>query len=517
MSNDIKIDQIVGGNNSIRTDYIEFDAYEDPITLVSNVGTTYVKEVDGYSELHYYDDYSNVVQITDKGSIVSETSDGYTTGDISYYADGSSGSDSNDGLTSGSPKKTLQAVFNLIPYHVWHKVNVVLTGIFSSNTAILSNNIKDGYYINIDGYESLTTVAGPYTVTNAGASSIESTTTVTDDIYSGYMVNMTSGSYDGYVRSICYNESDTFYYCKQDNVGDNGDTFNIVKPETTLSSSSSIEIACSGAGSVIVRKLHLNDGTKIWSEGCDADIILYMLTADDSTNGPAYSFENCNKVEFSEQSSLIDSTEDITAGVTVVGGSFNTMTYLNNITDVSMDSVVLSKVKISNCGIGLIKKGSVFRSGIIINNSKSIILSRDSSPDGFYSFENTASYANTRISRFYSGSNDYSTIGLLIINSNIGVKELDIDDSGSHGINLIHSNLLVIVTSSIITGSNNTGAGVFTQCGSTVITAGSYLTITGDLGEYRSRGGSSETWVNVQNSASPTTYTPQLSLAFDIS
>jgi hypothetical protein len=60
MSNKVKIDQIVGGNNSIRTDYITLDGYEDP-SLIANTGTVYAKEVDGYAELHYYDDYSQVL------------------------------------------------------------------------------------------------------------------------------------------------------------------------------------------------------------------------------------------------------------------------------------------------------------------------------------------------------------------------------------------------------------------------------------------------------------------------
>ncbi len=68
----IKIDQIFGGDNAIRLDYLTIDGYNDP-TAISDTGTIYAKDVDGYTELFYFDDYGNSIQITSKGSIVGGT------------------------------------------------------------------------------------------------------------------------------------------------------------------------------------------------------------------------------------------------------------------------------------------------------------------------------------------------------------------------------------------------------------------------------------------------------------
>ncbi|GAI92262.1 unnamed protein product, partial [marine sediment metagenome] len=207
----IKIDQIFGGDNAIRLDYLTIDGYNDP-TATSNTGTIYAKDIDGYTELFYFDDYSNSIQVTSKGSIIGGTGntldqaydqggagagriitadsgavmidangaealniDGYlsldeiidptgvsnkgfiyskdiedytelfymdnygniiqitdqgtvysnsTTASVQYYVDGTAGSDSNDGLSWGNAKATMNGMFAIIPLNIFHNTSI---------------------------------------------------------------------------------------------------------------------------------------------------------------------------------------------------------------------------------------------------------------------------------------------------------------------------------------------------------------------------------------------------------
>jgi hypothetical protein len=48
-----------------------------------------------------------------------------------FYADGTGGSDNNNGLSAATPKKTLQAVFDIVPDVIKHTVIIHLTGTFT--------------------------------------------------------------------------------------------------------------------------------------------------------------------------------------------------------------------------------------------------------------------------------------------------------------------------------------------------------------------------------------------------
>ncbi len=422
-----------------------------------------------------------------------------TTADISYYADGTDGYDGYDGLTVSTPKKTLQAVFDLIPFHVRNLVDVNLVGTFADDTAILDKHVYDGYFLNIDGGSGVTSVIGPYTSDSVAAVSIRTATSVTNFIYVGYWVKMTSGTNDGYIRAIPWQGSNYFYFNKEDMDDNNiGDTFYLVKPTTKLTSASSIKLACSGPGSVVTQRMHLDGGTKIWSEVADATIILTMLTADDSASGPAHSFENCRKVRFESRLYSDGSFSDTvnSAGVSVVGSPNNIMTVLTNVSDVSISGAHLSKVEFNSCGIGLINECAQFKRGINIVNSKSI--GGDISEP--YSFETTAGYYVSRVVNYYTGGNLDTLDGVFIINSDIGAKYLDIRESTTHAIELINS-CLRVVTGGDIDGTGNTGAGVYAHSGSTMLIEADNTTfsITGTIGNFSTDGTTQKaTWATIQ-------------------
>ncbi len=433
-----------------------------------------------------------------------------TTADISYYADGTDGDDGYDGLTANTPKKTLQAVFDLIPYHVQNLVDINLVGIFADDYGVLDKVIEDGYYIAIDGGDAVTSVTGPYTSNAVDATYIETATSVTDRIYTAYWVKITSGTNNGYIRNIRFNFGDIFYFLKKD-MDDLqiGDTFDIVKPTTKLTSASSIKLSCSGPGSVVAQRIHFDDGTKIWSEAADATLILTHLTADDSASGPAYSFENCRKVEFS--SSLYSngsfSNAINSAGVGAVGEPINIMTVLTNVNDVSMFSAHLPIVEFNSCGIGLISGGSVFQRRITITNSKSIG-GNISEP---HSFENTSGYTFTILNVYYDAS---APVGVQVINSSMGIKYLMVNSSSTHAVELVNS-LLMIITEGSLVGSANTGAGVYAHSGSTMLIEvdNSTLTLTGSVGNFSTDGTTQKsTWAAIQG-GTPAVDTDEMTIA----
>ncbi len=440
--------------------------------------------------------------------------DDFTTADISYYADGTDGDDGYDGLTVSTPKKTLQAVFNLIPYHVRNLVDVNLVGIFADDYGILSKRVSDGYYIAIDGGDAVTSVTGPYTATGTANASINATS-ITNYIYCGYWVKMTSGKNNGYIRGIRYVSGNAASFQKQD-MGDNevGDTFDIVKPATKLTSASSIKLACSGPGSVVVQRMHLDGGTKIWSEACGAAIVISALTADDSVSGPAYSFENCREVEFGGSlysggtfSNIINA-----AGVSAVGPHDNTMVVLTNVNDVSMSTVFLSNLEFNNCGVGLINRGSIFCNKVTFTNSKSI------GGDIYepHTFENTNGYIAHYFRNWYSGVVD-EIEGMFIINSSIGIKWLYVADSFIHGIELTNSVLRVPIGGDI-NGTGNDDFGVYAHSGSTVLISeeAQSLSITGNEGEFSTDGSTEEsTWADIQG-GTPIADTATLVLAKEV-
>jgi hypothetical protein len=426
-------------------------------------------------------------KILDSQLVSAEIFDDATVSGINYYADGIDGSDSNDGLTINTPKLTLQAVFDLVPFHVKNDVVITLSGTFIDDTAVLNNYIYGGAHLVIDGGEGVTRVSGPYTVSAGDATYVGTASSVEEWSYAGYWVKLTGGTQSDFIRGCVTNKLDTsyrFYFSKDlPSSVSVDDTFIICKPTTKLTSSSSIKIACFGDGSVVAQRIHLDVSSKIWSERARSTVVLTALTADDSLIGPAYDFKNCSEVRFG--SSLYSggsfSDDTISAGVSVVGGASGaSMVELTNVDDVNVSGGSLSKVLFNSCGIGLINDGAYFTKGINIINSTSI----SGYVDEPYSFELSSGYYTVLpLHNAYYGDWANGTDGIYILNSNIGIKELTSSYSSSHGIELENSTLRVVI-SGTLSGSSNTGAGVYAHSGSRMLihTDSTTVTITGTVG-----------------------------------
>ena len=173
-----------------------------------------------------------MAKITDFATVTTKT--------LQVYANGSTGNDSNDGLTVGTPKLTLGAVFALVPDIVKHNVCVNLAGTFNEPGDInFSRMIQDTGFLLVDGGSTTTTLAGPYTANIHETYSIGLTTAGwTVDAHKGYTVSVTSGPCNGEKRTIQGNTATTLTPVKDFSTDPGAATFVIERPTTTISASS---------------------------------------------------------------------------------------------------------------------------------------------------------------------------------------------------------------------------------------------------------------------------------------
>lgn len=195
-----------------------------------------------------------------------------TTATMIFYVDGSATDDTGDGLSLGTAKKTLQAVFDLIPFIVRHSVIVNIKNtldqhalVGSARKTTLNKYIANSGLILIDGGTDETIVAGPFTSTSASATALtDSGQSWTVDAYFGYWAKITSGGSANVWSVIQENTATTITPCRNFSpVPSAGATFSVVKPTTQISHhtggvAATLEIQCSGPGIVYLQRFRLN-------------------------------------------------------------------------------------------------------------------------------------------------------------------------------------------------------------------------------------------------------------------
>jgi hypothetical protein len=162
-----------------------------------------------------------------------------TTADTHLYANGSTGSDEdNDGLSVGSPKRSLQAVFDLIPLVVKHVVIVHLSGTFAeTGNVYLAKMLTTGAArLLVDGGGDLTElVAGVTSDINSVSSIGLSTAGYTADEHAGLWVEILTGPATGNIRLISENTTTTLSPQKDFSVDPGaGAQYRIVRPTTNM-------------------------------------------------------------------------------------------------------------------------------------------------------------------------------------------------------------------------------------------------------------------------------------------
>ncbi len=437
-----------------------------------------------------------------------------TTSTLHFYANASTGSDSYDGTSatyvSGliGPKATISGVLALVPDDIGAIVVVHLSGTFNITSTIyfLRNIIDNNAKIIIDGGSDVTTIAGPFTATAGGNYTVTvAGSTWTADDYMGYWIKITEGTGVGQVYQIQKNTADTLTTCiKWGTNPQSGSVFSIVRPTTeitSISGSASVALGVSPPwANLVLQRIYLS-GTKpsVWSYRGGLSVRGVISNSSNTSNFTFYKYglgtlQTLFDADGSDPSAILSgfaaglSILNVAAKVTAIGDSgFNALVtkgpvvFEGSNTNVMLGygSRVTNQVKMNDCVSAHWENYNEF-------------LSNNSSP-----VEVTS-----------------SGVGILIRNSNINVAGwsggVDVSNCGSHGIEIIASNVHL---RRYLTGSNNTGAGVYAHLGSTVTTqSGYYPALTGTIGDITTDGTTSAgSWSGV-NSGTPIVDTNELTM-----
>lgn len=428
---------------------------------------------------------------------------GKTEGSFHVYADGTNGSDNNDGLTSSTPKKTIQAAADVIPFRIRHNVTLHLTGVFSEQVTDICKSLDKSILFVVDGGAEVTTVAGPYTADISSTSSIGlALAGWTPDEYCGYIVEITSGPRIGEFRTIVEHSATTITP-NQNFGGDPGAcTFRIVKPATTIESSTIfgfLRFACTGAGQLQIQRLTVQ-GTKCGISIQEGPATTYIasivsLSTGSSIGGLSVEVPNATLVVLNN---FIYDPDAFTPDVTlwcagfgqVAGDASNYMTVKN--TCFASTGAYVKSIFMSGCRLY----------GFYASRFISILMESCTPKElnglmfGDYS---AYGYCVTKISASPAAGISGGS-GLLAKNSIVGIAEnVVIEDNDSHGIEAINSR---IDLQGDVKGTGNVGAGVCYSLGSIVsVESGNAPTITGGVtpGDLSFDGANEQTtWANLE-------------------
>lgn len=392
-----------------------------------------------------------------------------TVGILHLYADGTSGDNTNDGRTVGTPKRTLSAVFALMPDVVKHYVCIHLTGNFGvSELAYLVGTVDAGVYVVIDGGADFTILDGPYTADIASTTSIGlSTAGWTSDEHAGYWVQILDGAAAGQTRLITEHDGTTLVPSCNFSTVPTGAQFQIVRPTTEISAAN-IRVQSSGEGNILVQRLYFTGSGYIYAQQPGTYLYMSHIVSNRSSGMPTYSgmsFIPSFQLFWMDPSTLV-------------------LQFANTVSQCGCSEVgTLLAVNLVNVEQAFIY-GSYFKTASRIvraSNGVSIRLGTrfaalvqmyDVHASNYSSqIRNDSGYATTRFN------------SLELIDTNMGIGGgVDISDSPGHGIEANDSHLHL---NGVVAGSGNTGAGVYAHSGSVVHTKdGSPPTLTGTVGDF---------------------------------
>lgn len=399
-----------------------------------------------------------------------------TTAELHVYADGTSGDDANDGLTALTPKKTLQALHDDVgPDLANHLVFCHLSGTFAAGAMLRPRgNFSKTPWV-FQGEDSLVDVTGTpvwtatandrawLTVAGAGWA---------PDAWAGYFVRVSDGAAAGQWALILSSTADTVYFGKRISTVPGNASFVIGRPTTEIQGSLSVF----GPGpDVYFEKLFHSGSSQVYV----AFNVIVCLQGFLSTSTNARPVFCTDKGTFRTSNFMHDPAGGTLGGCG--GASFLTVgkkvlirgSYVG-ITGLYCCGLEMAGCDVSNLDIVRVVGATTLRSLLT----------------AFQSGQFTTGYMASSFS-------NAAGVGLAISGcSNLEFGPIDVSDCGSHGIQ-VQSTLLHL--NGVVTGTGNTGAGVYTHSGSVVhIKDGSPPTLTGTVGDLSTDGTTeATTWADV--------------------
>jgi len=413
------------------------------------------------------------------------------------YADGTSGSDLNTGLTFLSPKKTLQAVFDLVPGFVNHHVCLHLTGSFT-DTAVLNrgSSVASGPVLLLDGGTAMTVVAD-----NGGSPWVSDINSVwslgkagltwTIDQYMGWWIEVVTGPAAGETRQIFSNSATTIVPIRKWSVDPGaGAQFRIVRPSTKLTGGLTLGILF-GYLNIRMQNIYMEGGSsyfRCWNAAMvvtnpvEVDRTIFNITSYSPVYGNGlYTYYGwTDTTTFARMSSGPTWIGVSSIGASAGGDSFDAPVYLNLTGWISLKTTV-----IGGCRFILDYASRV----------KNLILSGMAGSTVAFQANIDTSSANFKQTVVGGGTG----VGLKMLDSVARLVSCDIGGCSTHGIELINSRLHMdgVISSATING----GAGVYAHSGSVVYQkSGSTPTISGTAAGNLSTNGTSQksTWAAIE-------------------
>lgn len=431
-----------------------------------------------------------------------------TVGSMQLYVNGSTGDDNNDGLSPAAPKKTWQAVFDLLPFIGRHNCTINAAGIFDEQPGVtLEKYVAPLVNLVIDGGDSLTIVddngGSNYTITTSSTKTVSvAGAGWTVDAHKGLLIEILSGTQAGRIRMIQKSTADTLDFVRAFG-GDPGvgSTFRIVRYATTIQSDtvmSYLLLSNFGGGFVHFQRMSIL--------GSNA----YVRWYGDSTYVYVRSCTILGTYPYSPLSA------EASSNIQTSGNYIDPVTYNPVNTDWTGVSVPNASTKFTSCRscncLSLnTHEFEMYNSTLVrithgarITGGAKISAVYVANPTLNHIDNGPSAYATTKIS-------NPSGVGLSVESCNgLRIGNIDISDCGSHAIGVKNSQISLVEATG---GSGNVGAGVRAQLGSCMTIAdGSPPTLTGTIGDLSFDGTTqASTWAAI-DAGTPASDTTEMSM-----
>jgi hypothetical protein len=397
-----------------------------------------------------------------------------TTDILHLYADGTNGSDLNDGRTADTPVKTLIKVISLMPDIIKHNVGVHLKGTFTDpGYAYVKKVVLDGSWVVFSGDDYLDdgweVVAGPFTADSSSTSTIaDSGQAWTTDEYKGYAVQILSGARKDDLRQI-YGNDGTEITTIQNFGGNPGNvSFQIVRPTTTIHGASGYNYfknSCAiTSGRVVFQNLFITGNVYFGAEGALGGYTQVSGVVHEGSNDVDFIYSAGRHFTFNRGIDFTTWTfvsNKFRHGLSVLGVGVRVDV---NAGIAIMRDVVLSELRLQGCQAQDLNAFRIESVGVLDCWSST------------YGAPISFDYSSSRRCTIGGGAG----VGLLIQNCEVQVQRINISNAGTHGIEVKNGTLRI---DGVLAGTGNGTSGVYAHQGSKVFTkSGSVPTITGNSG-----------------------------------
>jgi hypothetical protein len=376
------------------------------------------------------------------------------------------------------PKKTFQAVFDLVPKFVAHHVCVHLSGIFTDDGGTLNPVLQfSKSYPNlrlvVDGGTGLTVVAdnggSPWTADIHSATSIgKAGLGWTLDQHAGYMVEVLTGPCAGQNRMVQGNTTTTITPCTNFTGDPGAAQFRISRPTTTLAGSSWIDAVGVGGGQIILQNLYVT-GTSyiIFQQSSCLNFVSHVV---------------------SDSAYYASITGGACISIATDYYRYNGNTFAHEASDTYSVAEMSVRNPLSSVVVGQCNRADIRG---YFTNYMALRISSSQLGEGMRALKISLTdvnftifgAANCATNRFGDPSVDS---GIVLINCHGTISNVDVSSCLSHGINMTKSFLQILT---VITGTGNVGAGIYLHDNSTIQTkSGAVPTLTGGIGDLSTDG-----------------------------